>query len=300
MDNRSLQLFLALADTLHFGRASELCHISAPTLSRNIKQLELEVGVTLFSRDNRSVALTKQGKAFAIYAKSSLSQWQMFKASLEESDKVLTGELSLFSSVTATYSYLHSLLETFMSEHKQVEITLNTGDPALAITRVLDGLEDMAITARPDHLPGNISFCSMGFSSLQFIAPNFDCEISRVIQASRNKQQEIPWKDISFIVPEHGLNRKRLEEWWKKLQINPQIYTQVAGNEAIVSMVSLGFGIALVPQIVLDNSPLKDKVQILSVPHHPKAFEIGMCVQRKRLQDPLIQAMWQTVEKYRK
>ncbi|HAG41167.1 MAG TPA: HTH-type transcriptional activator IlvY, partial [Pseudoalteromonas sp.] len=50
MDHKHLNYFLALAKTLHFARASELCHISAPTLSRNIKQLEDEVGVALFIR----------------------------------------------------------------------------------------------------------------------------------------------------------------------------------------------------------------------------------------------------------
>lgn len=125
---------------------------------------------------------------------------------------------------------------------------------------------------------------------MQFIAPKVQCDISKKIF---DAGQNIPWKSLLYIVPEHGLNRKRLEHWWKKNHINPQVYAQVAGNEAIVSMVSLGFGIALVPQIVLENSPLQNKVQVLKAPYHPKDFEIGLCVQRKNLQNPLIQAMWQ-------
>ena len=54
MDHKHLHYFLALAKTLHFSRASELCHISAPTLSRNIKQLEDEVGVMLLVVDKKS------------------------------------------------------------------------------------------------------------------------------------------------------------------------------------------------------------------------------------------------------
>ena len=60
---------------------------------------------------------------------------------------------------------------------------------------------------------------------------------------------------------EQGLSRQRLEQWWRKKSIHGRIYAQVAGHEAMVSMVSLGLGVAMVPKIVFDNSPLKDKVQ---------------------------------------
>lgn len=296
IDQRTLQLFLALADTLHFARASERCHVSAPTLSRNIKQLEESLGVDLFLRDNRTVRLTAHGKAFIEYAKHSLQQWQQLKQSFEQQTEQLVGELSLFCSVTASYSFLYKLLEQFRLNYQQVEIKLHTGDPALALDRVLEGHEDMAIAARPDHLPANLAFCSTGYSSLQFIAPIGHGEIAQQLANCQRDKQETPWQSLPYIVPEMGLNRKRLESWWKKMNIKPSIYAQVAGNEAIVSMVSLGFGVALVPQIVLDNSPLLDKVQILSAPFQPPAFEIGICVLRNRLQDPLITAMYQTAQ----
>ncbi|AXT32577.1 HTH-type transcriptional activator IlvY [Pseudoalteromonas tunicata] len=296
MDQRSLHVFLALADTLHFGRASERCHVSAPTLSRNIKQLEDTLGVSLFLRDNRTVRLTQHGLAFIEYAHTSLQQWQKLKLSFEQSSEQLVGEISLFCSVTASYSFLYKLLEQFRLQYQQVEIKLHTGDPALALDRIIEQHEDMAIAARPDQLAANLAFCSIGYSSLQFIAPIGHGDIATYLADCANNNKEIQWHTLPFIVPELGLNRKRLESWWKKMQIKPPIYAQVAGNEAIVSMVSLGFGVALVPQIVLDNSPLLDKVQILSAPFQPEAFEIGLCVLRNRLQDPLIKAMYQTAQ----
>ena len=79
MDHKHLNYFLALAKTLHFARASELCHISAPTLSRNIKQLEEEVGVVLFNRDNRTVKLTREGESFIEYANATLANWHRLR-----------------------------------------------------------------------------------------------------------------------------------------------------------------------------------------------------------------------------
>ena len=72
MDTRPLRLFLALADTLHFGRAGDRCHMSPSAVSRTIRHLEEELGVTLFRRDNRSVSLTPEGRRFQQYAREAL------------------------------------------------------------------------------------------------------------------------------------------------------------------------------------------------------------------------------------
>lgn len=289
MDHKHLNYFLALAKTLHFARASELCHISAPTLSRNIKQLEEEVGVVLFNRDNRTVKLTREGESFIEYANATLANWHRFKANVQEPQQHIYGNVSIYCSVTASYSFLHQILEQLRMQHPHIEITLNTGDPALAINRVLDGHEAMAIAAKPTKLPGQIAFTSIGYSPLVLIAPKIACPISDKLSAS----EPIDWSDLEFIVAEQGLSRQRLEQWWRKKNIHGRIYAQVAGHEAMVSMVSLGLGIAMVPKIVLDNSPLKDKVQIVSDAEQTIAgFEIGLAVLNKERHDPALNAIW--------
>ncbi len=290
MDHKRLDYFLVLSKTLHFSRASELCHISAPTLSRNIKQLEEEVGVALFSRDNRSVKLTREGESFIDYANATLTNWHRFRANVQDPEQTIYGKVSIYCSVTASYSFLHQLLEQLRLQHQHIEIKLNTGDPALAINRVLDSHEAMAIAAKPDKLPAQIAFASIGYSSLVFIAPRNPSAITEKL-ASYNGA--VNWSELEFIVPEQGFTRQRLEHWWRKNNINAKIYAQVAGHEAMVSMVSLGLGIAMVPKIVLDNSPLKDRVQIINDKREaPAGFEIGLAVLRKELADPALTALW--------
>jgi len=74
--------------------------------------------------------------------------------------------------------------------------------------------------------------------------------------------------------------------------VQANIYAQVAGNEAIVSMVSLGFGVGVVPQIVLDNSPLADTVRVLDIKPGLEAYEVGLFTLEKKLASPLINALW--------
>ena len=95
-----------------------------------------------------------------------------------------------------------------------------------------------------------------------------------------------------MIVPESGLARQRVDRWFRDLGVKPLIYAQVAGNEAIVSMVSLGFGVGVVPQIVLDNSPLASQVAVLRVSPALAPYEVGLFTLEKKLRSPLIAAFW--------
>lgn len=290
MDHKSLQLFLSLADTLHFGRCSAACHVSPSTLSRTIKQLEEEVGVELFIRDNRSVTLTPEGIAFQRYARETLMQWDTLRSTLQTRRQQLHGELSIYCSVTASYSFLYEILSSFRRDYPHIEIKLHTGDPAEAVQRVQHGDEDIAIGARPDQLPHDIAFRPITRSPLVFIAPadqpQLCAELSGPAQAGH-------WQPIPMILSEAGLARKRTDRWFRNLGVKPLIYAQVAGNEAIVSMVSLGFGVGVVPQIVLDNNPLASRVVQLNVQPALEEFDVGIFAQDKKLRHPLIKAFWQ-------
>lgn len=298
MDTKSLQLFTHLAESLHFGRTSEAFHMSPSTLSRHIKQVEEEVGYLLFNRDNRSVQLTFEGEHFYQYAKESLAQWQNFQLSLNTNSEQLTGSISLYCSVTASYSFLYEILSDFRELHPKVEMKLHTGDPAPALARVMQGYEDIAIAVRPSTLPSSVAFKRITTSPLVFIAPN-DAISSMALGLSASKiaspSNSIDWHEVPMILSEEGIARTRVDQWFKQKRVKPKIYAQVSGNEAIVSMVSLGFGIGVVPKIVVDNSPLMDKVRILSIQPELEAFDVGLFTLKKNLSSPIINTFWQQV-----
>ena len=122
MDIRLLKQFVNLAEGLHFGRASEASHVSPSALSRSIQRLEAELGVTLFERNNRSVSLTHAGGLFLTYARDSLGHWDAIRNTLMEESGELRGEVSMYCSVTASYSFLFEILTRFRQNHPRVEI----------------------------------------------------------------------------------------------------------------------------------------------------------------------------------
>ena len=287
MDIRSQQLFLHLAQTLHFGRTSEHFHMSPSALTRAIKRLEGEVGHCLLIRDKRSVALSPAGKVFLAYAQESVVRWQKMSQSLSGAGEALSGELSLYCSVTASYGFLSPILARFRQQYPNIDIKLHTGDQALSLERAAKGLDDIVIAAEPDQLSDNLNFHALVRSRLCLVVPLMACSVSDLLA-----QRDVPWGDVPFIVPEAGVTRARLEQWWQDMSVKPRIYAQVSGHEAIVSMVALGFGVALVPELVIASSPVAASIQVLPVECLREDIVVGLCSSQARMDDPLIGAFW--------
>ncbi|WP_261643992.1 HTH-type transcriptional activator IlvY [Erwinia mallotivora] len=290
MDLRDLKLFLNLAESRHFGRSARAMHVSPSTLSRQIQRLEEDLGQALFLRDNRTVTLTDAGEQLRQFAQQTLLHYQQLRHVIGQNGPSLSGELRLFCSVTAAYSHLPPILDRFRAEHPLVEIKLTTGDAADAVEKVQSTEADIAIAGRPATLPSSISFTPLGLIPLVLIAPALPCPVR-----SQATQPEPDWSEIPFILPDQGPARQRIDLWFRRRRIaNPLIYATVSGHEAIVSMVALGCGIALLPDVVLENSPEPVRKRILELENVEMVapFELGICVQKKRLNEPLINAFW--------
>jgi LysR family positive regulator for ilvC len=289
MDNYSLRLFLTLADTLHFGRTSELCNISRSALSRQIQRIEEETGQKLFERDNRIVRLTPAGMKFADYASQALDLWKELNETLLDDKTVLKGELSLYCSVTACYSILPEILTAFRKKYPEIHIKLKTGDASMAVANVQEGRADIAIAAKPDRPASGISFREIAVTPLVFIVPSVGWPYADL------SADDMPWDRVPMILPERELARRRIDLWFKDKGIRPNVYAQVSGNEAILAMVNLGFGIGVIPELVFAKRPFEVDVKPIIVDPPLEAYSVGLCVQQRRLNSPLIKAFWQMI-----
>jgi LysR family positive regulator for ilvC len=291
MDTRSLSVFLSVADTLNFSRSAERLHMSVSAVSRTVQRLEDELGQLLLERDNRKVRLTSAGREFREYARHSVAEWQQLRRKLG-SDEELAGEVSLYCSVTATYSVLAPILEAFRAAHPSVEIMMHTGDQADGISRILEGQDDVAVSGRPTQLPRRLEFLPLLDSPLQFCAPSADCAVRDMVLAGGAAADDIDWGRIPFIVPERGITKDLLDNWFRERGLRPRIYAQVAGHEAIVAMVSLGLGVGIAPQLVIEASGMADRVSQIAVPDGLPPLTVGLCTLGQRLASPLVKSLW--------
>ncbi len=291
MEFNDLYIFLHLAESRNFSKTAAQNHMSPSTLSRQIQRMEEDLGQMLFLRDNRQVSLTPAGERFLPFARQHWQQWKQLKQQLRSEQEELRGELKLFCSVTAAYSHLPQVLEKFRVRYPKVEIQLTTGDPASALQQLQSQQADLVLAGRPFNVPHNIMFHYIDDIALSLIAPRIACVATQLLQ-----QDPIDWTQIPFILPVEGPARQRIDQWFRQKQIkHPKIYATVAGHEGIVPMVALGCGLALLPDVVIKNSPMNTQVSSLTLDVPVEPFELGVCVQRKSLELPLVKAFWQTL-----
>ncbi|MFD1806632.1 HTH-type transcriptional activator IlvY [Pasteurella oralis] len=292
MNFTDLKLFLHLYETRNFAKTALQNHMSPSTLSRQIQRMEEELGQALFLRDNRQVVLTDAGEQFLPFAQQSWAEWQQIKQQLRYNPtQALSGELKIFCSVTAAYSHLPNILEKFRVRYPKVEIQLTTGDPAAALQQVQTQQVDLALAGRPKNLPSSVAFHYIDDISLSLIAPRIACQATQLLQKT-----PIDWQQIPFILPVEGPARQRIDQWFKQQKIkHPKIYATVAGHEAIMPMVALGCGVAMLPDVVIKNSPMNSQISILHLNTPVEPFELGICVQKKCLVQPLVRAFWQAL-----
>lgn len=134
MEMRHLRCLVAVAEELHFGRAAARLNLSQPPVSLAIKELEAELGVVLFERSSRRIALTREGEEALHDARAVLARTELLKRRAHDSAHGQSGALSIGFISLAAYAYLPEALRSFMADYPKVKVTLleSTTDRMLA------------------------------------------------------------------------------------------------------------------------------------------------------------------------
>lgn len=269
MNFYELEAFLALAKTLHFGKTASKLNMSPSALTRLISRLEEELGVSLFDRNNRQIYLTDQGKIFEKFAQESLSKRADLKVSLSGNGERIEGVLPLYASVTACYTVLPDFIKRLTEKNPGIQLSVETGDPAAAISAVKENRALLAIGAIPET----------GLASMETVSV---VKTPLVYAASKNgpytKLEGSPQDILSsvpLVLPKAGLARSRFDKWIKSRNVKPIIAAETEGNEAILAIAQLGLGIGLVPQIVLENGPYRGEFIIHTAGNILGYYDVG-------------------------
>lgn len=283
-----LRLFDHLAGTCHFGRTAAACHVSQPTLSRSIARLEAELDVRLFDRDRRGVRLTAEGVRFREFARDVLDRWQGYAAG-GVGPGALSGTLSLFCTVTAAQSILPDVLARFRDAHPGLHLDLQTGYAAEALQRLDDGTVDATVAPLPARVPRHLLTHVIATTSLVLVGP---------VGGPHDLPPEPGpgWSETPFVLPTASLVRALADRWFRRLGVRPRIAAEEAGHEAILSLVTLGFGIGVVPELVATGSPLASRLRIIETTTEPPTFDLAVCTTPAHLERPAVRAFWDHLE----
>lgn len=149
MDIRVLNYFLMVAREENITRASKLLHITQPTLSRQLKQLEEELGVELFKRSDHSIYLTEEGMLFRRRAQELVNLADKAKNELVQGEEDLTGVVSIGCGETYSVKELAKMIRDFQELHPQVKFELYSSNNEDIKTRIEQGSLDMGLLLEP-------------------------------------------------------------------------------------------------------------------------------------------------------
>ncbi|MDO4354980.1 MAG: LysR family transcriptional regulator [Clostridia bacterium] len=149
MDVRVLRYFLAVAREESISRAAEVLHITQPTLSRQLAQMEDELGVRLFDRGSRRIALTAEGLLLRRRAEEIVALVDKTERELTEQDQLIDGHISIGCGETAAVQLLAELCETFHRQYPLVKFELVTSTAEVTQEQIDRGLIDVGLLLEP-------------------------------------------------------------------------------------------------------------------------------------------------------
>lgn len=253
MELRHLRSFTVLADERHFGRAATRLHIAQPALSQQIKQLERELGISLFTRSTRRVEPTEAGLRFAEHARTVLGDVARAEADMEQLASGHAGRVSVGFIGTATYDVLPKVARAVRRELPGVELELHGEllSPQL-VAGLGDHTYDLALIRptplRPDPLnSGDLTLQPLRSERLVAVLP------SGHALAGRRRIPLSALSDEAFVMHPSGHRSSmhaRVLEACAKVGFTPDPVLEVGETATLVVFVAAGLGVALVPEPV--------------------------------------------------
>jgi len=287
MDLSDYTIFGHLARTLHFSRTAKRVGMSASALTRRVQAMEEELGQRLLIRDHREIRLTAAGTRFLSFCQQQGEEWERLISDLRSEAAAPTGSLHIACTVTATHTVLPRLLSDYRRLYPGVTLQLITQDATRSLAQLEAGEVDLAVIPTEDDAADQLAVTHLGSSEFSFIGPKPENPWRDALACSK-----LDLSDVPFVVPIGGLERKRLNAWFKEHRVEPLIVAEVRGNEGIIAMVSLGAGLGMVPELVLQSSPLRDKVEVVASLSSPVGYNVSLCSRPRNLERRNIQLFW--------
>lgn len=255
MELRHIRYFLAVAEELNFTRAAEKLCIAQPPLSRQIRDLEEELGTELFSRRSRSLQLTEAGRHFQQYAIQIIGLAEQSKEDIRELNRGLQGTLYISSVEGQGPHMLSQWIAGFHERFPHVQYNLWNGNSDDVAVRVQKGLCDMGIIMEPYNAE---DFHGIRIRQEPWIA---------MIPAS-NPLAQLPGDTVSckalsqypLIIPSRGSRMQEITDWFSESGSHPKILCRMAHMMNAYELTAQNIGIAIYPAAAAFFSSKEDVI----------------------------------------
>lgn len=272
MENRVLKYFLVVAREQNITKASEILHISQPALSRQLMQLEEELGAKLLIRGKRNITLTDEGFYLRQKAQEIIDLTEKTEQEFANGLTSLSGVISIGMGETAASSYLADLIYEFREEYPDVRFEIISGNADGTKEQLDKGLLDIGILLEPTD-----------FSKYEFIRlPVKDTwgvvVPSKCPMCPKEYVTAEDLKDRKIFMSNRAINHSLFSAWFGKYYNPKNIYLTVnlLYNAAMLVSKGMGCAVTIDGAVQLYNNP-----ELNFRPLYPKIEQTSVLIWKK-------------------
>ena len=257
IDIRHLEYFVEVARHKSFSKAAIISHVSQSAISKMIKDLETELGTSLFNRTSKYVQLTDTGIIFLNQAQQVVVMFHNLTTDFENKIKIAKGKISIGILPITSSTIFAELLGEFKKKYPQIEISLSEYGSKKVTLAIQDGTLDTGVIC---IVPDNHYFDSLSISKDPLC----------VIVSSRNPISQLPSIELaslsneSFVLYSKDFSlHDEIINHCKSVGFSPNVIFETSQRELMTQMVAANLGIAFLPRAVCREL---DTNRIVSVP----------------------------------
>ncbi|MGB2254822.1 MAG: LysR family transcriptional regulator [Spongiibacter marinus] len=240
---KQLRAFVAVAETGSFAQACEQLNISQPALSMAVKNLEDEVGGSLFLRSTRSLSLSPEGSAFLPTAQRLLRDWSDALTDLQRLYSLQQGKLTIAAMPSFASTRLPAVLATYRQKFPNIDIAVRDIVMEELIEAVRAGRVELGVAFEPDDSEG-LEFEALFTDRFVAVFP----EAHPLLTRSRLRIKDL-LGDTVITLNRGSSTRRWTEDAFARESLSPPAIFEAFQLTTVGAMVAAGLGVALVPAL---------------------------------------------------
>jgi DNA-binding transcriptional LysR family regulator len=270
MELRHLRYFVAVAEEENVSRAALKLHVSQPGISRQIRDLEDEIGFQLFERSAKSVRLTAAGSVFLTEARAVLQRATEAVEKARAADGAGSGEINIGYAPSLTVQILPPALRKFQDEFPKVRVALHDLSTEEMLAQIGDGKLQVALTVKPSaKLLRGLQFEELARYGMRVaVAPKHPLAKSKSVSLEQIAREPL----IGYSRKDYPEYHTMLDKLFAPVGRKPRIAGEHDGVASLIAAVESGHGFALVPECLacmvgarLKLIPLTDELPPIAV-----------------------------------
>ncbi len=296
MEDHRLKSYCLVVETKSFSRAAQAKHMTQSAMSRLVKSLEDELGVTLLHRKGKAAVPTPEGRLFYEHARKILEGYARMEQDLGFATRAAKGVLRLGAGRTPAIHLLPQVIYEFAKMHPDIRIDLSVRGTASVLRDLRDGKIDVGIVGGT-VIDGSFSTEIIAEDEIVLIAPE---------NHPLTKKKNVTIQDLiaePFILPEHGSGTRALvDAFFREARLdakNIKVRMTLGSPEFVVQMVRAGMGIAFASKWSIFAAVTEGTVRLLQVPARKMKQHIYLINTDRETVSPFVNIFNEFIKRHR-